>query len=298
MSQALQTPASVPPPAPNRRERSRKRRSDFLRRFRAHGEVKAAAEQTGIAHATLYRWRAQDEDFRARWDSAGDQRRFELEDLMMQIAREGEKSEVFYKGEQVGCRVNRLKPVLAMMAYLDRQERKRLEAEKRVLESHFSTVDPGEKAQSADVEGNNDNVESDGGESDAAAAWDEEAERQEEVEEEAEAREDKEAREAREAREAQEAQEAKEAQEAEAAKQAPVPKPKERSFLVRIVNTPYFDNIRLHLPGAIVEIPNRQAFSSVCMEELKAGEILERLTAFGAVRGAMPGVHGLERQRR
>jgi hypothetical protein len=182
-----------------------------------------------------------------------------------------------------------------MMAYLDRQERKRLEAEKRVLESHFSTVDPGEEAQYADVDGTNDNGESEGGESGAAAAWDEEAERQEEVEEEAEAREDKEAREAR---EAQEAEEAKDAQEAEAAKQVPVPKPKERSFLVRIVNTPYFDNIRLHPPGTIVEIPNRQAFSSVCMEELKAGEILERLTAFGAVRGAMPGIHGLERQRR
>ena len=101
--------ASVPAPArpklsgPGRRTPPRLR-VFFLRHFRACGEVKQAAERTGVAVSTLYRWRERDESFRKRWDSLADQRRQAVEDRLMSFVLEGEKSAVFYKGEQVGWR--------------------------------------------------------------------------------------------------------------------------------------------------------------------------------------------------
>jgi hypothetical protein len=239
--------------SPSRREQGRKLRTDFLRRFRACGEVKKAAEQAGIAHATLYRWRARDEDFRERWDSAADQRRFDLEDRLMRIVSEGEKSAVFHKGEQVGWRVSHtVRPVLAMLAYLDRREKARIEEEKRALESHYSRGERGENARSA---GFDDDDEYDDGEARDEGVGEEddlvELDDEDDVDE---------------------------VEEEEAANAAPktarhgvaaVPPPETGPIRVRIVRVPWFDNQRLHLPGAIVEIPDRRVFSSTCMVELK-----------------------------
>lgn len=138
-------PVSAESPA-GRREHARKLRSAFLRRYLATGEAERSAAEVGIAHATLYRWGIRHPDFRTRWDSVADQRRFEIEEMMMQEAREGEKTPVFHQGEQVGWRVNRTKPLMAMLAYLDRREKGRMDAERGSLESHFLPLGAAEKA--------------------------------------------------------------------------------------------------------------------------------------------------------
>ena len=96
----------------------------FLRHFRACGEVKLAAEQTGIALSTLYRWRKRDAAFRERWDGLAEQRRQMAEDRLMRFVREGEKTAVFHKGEQVGWRQSHTpRAALAALAYFDRREK-------------------------------------------------------------------------------------------------------------------------------------------------------------------------------
>ena len=96
----------------------------FLRHFRACGEVKLAAEQTGIALSTLYRWRKRDAAFREHWDGLAEQRRQMAEDRLMRFVREGEKTAVFHKGEQVGWRQSHTpRAALAALAYFDRREK-------------------------------------------------------------------------------------------------------------------------------------------------------------------------------
>ena len=96
----------------------------FLRHFRACGEVKLAAEQTGIALSTLYRWRKRDAAFREHWDGLAEQRRQMAEDRLMSFVREGEKTAVFHKGEQVGWRQSHTpRAALAALAYFDRARR-------------------------------------------------------------------------------------------------------------------------------------------------------------------------------
>ena len=270
----------------SRREQGRKLRTTFLRRFRACGEVKKAAEQAGIAHATLYRWRLRNEDFRARWDSVADQRRFALEDRMMQLACDGEKSAVFHKGEQVGWRVSHtVRAALAMLAYLDRREKARLEAEKRASESHFSGVSRGRNAQSAGLDrddedfddDNDDNAYDDGGARDEEAreggvGTEDAVDEEDDVDEvgevgQFEAEDDEE-----EDDDEDEEETADVAPESVRPDVPPVAPTETGPIRVRIVHEPYFDNIQVHEPGAIVEIPNRRAFSSRSMEELKPGE--------------------------
>lgn len=105
-------------------------RAFFLRHLRACGEVKRAAERTGVAVSTLYRWRDRDDAFRARWDSLAEQRRQLVEDRLMGLALEGEKTAVFHKGEQVGWRHSHTaRAAIALLAYFDRREKAaRLEA--------------------------------------------------------------------------------------------------------------------------------------------------------------------------
>ena len=122
---------AVFPPAPARPKRSGPGRRTpprlrvfFLRHFRACGEVKQAAERTGVAVSTLYRWRERDESFRKRWDSLAEQRRQAVEDRLMSFVLEGEKTAVFYKGEQVGWRYSHTaRAAIAALAYFDRREK-------------------------------------------------------------------------------------------------------------------------------------------------------------------------------
>ena len=241
----------------SRREQGRKLRTAFLRRFRACGEVKKAAEQAGIAHATLYRWRARDEDFRERWDSVADQRRFALEDRLMQLVQDGEKSAVFHKGEQVGWRVSHTsRPVLAMLAYLDRREKLRIEEEKRALESHYSGAGGDRNAHSAGIDDDDDYDDDEADDVDEDDDNDDDDNDDDDVEEE------------------EAATVAPEAAGA-AAPLAEKPKavePPKKSIMVRIVHVPWFDNKRLHLPGEIAEIPDMSVFSKTCMVVLKPGE--------------------------
>jgi hypothetical protein len=244
------TPQTTPPRQAvvpfSRRAQGRKLRTAFLQRFRACGEVKKAAEQAGIAHATLYRWRTRDEDFRERWDSVADQRRFALEDRLMQLVQDGEKSAVFHKGEQVGWRVSHTsRPVLAMLAYLDRREKLRIEEEKRALESHYSGAGGDRNAHSAGIDDEDDydddevdDVDEDDDENDDDDNDDDDVE-----EEEA----------------ATVAPEAAGAAVPLAEKPKAVEPPK-KSIMVRIVHVPWFDNKRLHMPGEIAEIADMSAF--------------------------------------
>ncbi len=254
MSLATQTAMPLQSVVPfSRREQGRKLRTAFLRRFRACGEVKKAAEQAGIAHATLYRWRARDEDFRERWDSVADQRRFALEDRLMQLVQDGEKSAVFHKGEQVGWRVSHTsRPVLAMLAYLDRREKLRIEEEKRALESHYSGAGGDRNAHSAGIDDDDDYDDDEADDVDE----DDDDNDDDDVEEE---------------------EIATVAPEAARAAAPLVEKPKaveppKKSIMVRIVHVPWFDNKRLHLPGEIAEIPDMSVFSKTCMVVLKPGE--------------------------
>jgi len=117
------TPARPKLSGPGRRTPPRLR-VFFLRHFRACGEVKQAAERTGVAVSTLYRWRDRDESFRKRWDSLAEQRRQAVEDRLMSFVLEGEKTAVFYKGEQVGWRYSHTaRAAIAALAYFDRREK-------------------------------------------------------------------------------------------------------------------------------------------------------------------------------
>lgn len=112
--------------APRHRRLPSRLRVFFLRHFRACGRVGLAAERTGISRSTLYRWRDVDEDFRAHWDSIDDQRRHRLEDRLMQIVEEGERTAVFHKGQQVGWRESHTaRAAIALLGYLDRREKAR-----------------------------------------------------------------------------------------------------------------------------------------------------------------------------
>ncbi len=273
LAKPFRAPTPAPAPAPSRREQARQQRSVFLRRFRTCGEVKRAAKEAGIAHATLYRWRLRNEDFRERWDSVADQRRFDLEDRMMQLAREGEKTAVFHKGEQVGWRVSHTaRPVLAMLAYLDRREKLRIEEEERASESHYSRSVRGENARSAGSNDDDDDFE--------------EGDDFEEDEVEAEGETAENAGEEDESEEDEEEEEAADAALAAAPAAAPVP-PEEDKIWVRIVHVPWFDNTQLHLPGKIVELPGGSSPSEKCMVKLTPEEVREHLAAVaqGHVRG-------------
>ena len=112
--------------APRHRRLPSRLRVFFLRHFRACGRVGLAAERTGISRSTLYRWRDVDEDFREHWDNIADQRRHRLEDRLMQIVEEGERTAVFHKGQQVGWRESHTaRAAIALLGYLDRREKAR-----------------------------------------------------------------------------------------------------------------------------------------------------------------------------
>ncbi len=126
---AVPTPTSPLPgilsPATIRRKPPRLR-AFFLRHFRIAGDVRLAAARTGIALSTLYRWRARDAAFRARWDELGERRRDMAEDRLMALVRDGERTAVFYKGEQVGWRQSHTaRAAIAALAYFDRCDRTR-----------------------------------------------------------------------------------------------------------------------------------------------------------------------------
>ena len=89
----------------------------FLRHYRACGEVKLAAERTGVALSTVYRWRERDAAFRQYWETLAEQRRQMVEDRLMRLVNEGEKTAVFYKGRQVGWRESHTpRAAVAMLA--------------------------------------------------------------------------------------------------------------------------------------------------------------------------------------
>ena len=114
------------------RRTPRRLRVFFLRHFRACGEVKLAAEQTGIALSTLYRWRKRDAAFREHWDGLAEQRRQMAEDRLMSFVREGEKTAVFHKGEQVGWRQSHTpRAAIAALAYFDRREKAEARAQEK-----------------------------------------------------------------------------------------------------------------------------------------------------------------------
>ena len=134
------TPARPKLSGPGRRTPPRLR-VFFLRHFRACGEVKLAAERTGVAVSTLYRWRDRDNSFRERWDELADQRRQMVEDRLMSFVLEGEKTAVFHKGEQVGWRYSHTaRAAIAALAYFDRRE-KALQAEAARKEARHKDAD-------------------------------------------------------------------------------------------------------------------------------------------------------------
>ena len=56
--------------APRRNSFTEAKRRKFLSHFAATANAKGAARAAGVAHSTVYAWRAKDEPFRAAWNEA------------------------------------------------------------------------------------------------------------------------------------------------------------------------------------------------------------------------------------
>lgn len=129
---------------PVRRRSPARLRVFFLRQLRLCGEVSLAAKRTGVPLSTLYRWRARDARFRARWDDILLQRHQIAEDRLMAILREGELRAVYYKGLEVGWRrtFTHLAPI-RLLDYLDRRAAEKMSHNP----SHSGAAEPAKNAE-------------------------------------------------------------------------------------------------------------------------------------------------------
>lgn len=126
---AANTPASTPVAAPAPRQPSRALarpltravQAEFIEELARWGNVRAAAQRTGLSRANLYRMRRACTHFRSLWDAALVLARPQVEEVLSDRALNGVKETVFYHGEEVATRIRydgRL--LLAHLARLDR----------------------------------------------------------------------------------------------------------------------------------------------------------------------------------
>ena len=84
-----------------RSERTPKKAQAFLNALSETANVTASARRAGLARTTVYEWRTDDSEFKARWDAAIELGTDALEDEAMRRAKDGVDEPVHYKGERV-----------------------------------------------------------------------------------------------------------------------------------------------------------------------------------------------------
>jgi hypothetical protein len=87
---------------PKRARWSAKREQAFLQTLAATAKVVAAVRASGLSETTVYRHRADDEGFRARWAAALAEGVERLETMLLDRALNGVEKPVWYGGKQVG----------------------------------------------------------------------------------------------------------------------------------------------------------------------------------------------------
>ncbi|MBX9947402.1 MAG: helix-turn-helix domain containing protein, partial [Reyranella sp.] len=96
LAKALANPRRVDTPV--------RQRTAFLRHLRQCGTVAEAAARAGVNRGSLYRWRAKDPDFAARWAAAIARHADEVGDDIVLQANQVEIQPVFYRGQKIGER--------------------------------------------------------------------------------------------------------------------------------------------------------------------------------------------------
>ena len=86
----------------NRTKQTPKKEGEFLDALAETGNVTRACVSAKIGRATVYEWRAADEEFRERWETALDLGCDALEDEATRRAHDGVEEPVYYQGEVVG----------------------------------------------------------------------------------------------------------------------------------------------------------------------------------------------------
>ena len=106
-----------------RTSRTPAKEGEFLDELAETGNVTKASELSGVARRTIYDWRAANEDFRARWETALDLGCDALEDEATRRAHDGVEEPVYYQGEVVG-QVQRYSDTLLMFLLKGRRPEK------------------------------------------------------------------------------------------------------------------------------------------------------------------------------
>lgn len=82
---------------------SKRKRATFLEVLRTTGNISAAARAIGMARASLYDLRRQDDTFHREWDSALEESLDDLEGELRRRALQGTEKPVYYGGKQCGA---------------------------------------------------------------------------------------------------------------------------------------------------------------------------------------------------
>lgn len=117
--------ALVPDPALRARKADRpldrKVQVEFIEELARWGNVRVAAQRTGLSRANLYRMRRACDRFRSLWDAALVLARPQVEEVLADRALNGVTESVFYHGEEVATRRRYdARLLLAHLARLDR----------------------------------------------------------------------------------------------------------------------------------------------------------------------------------
>ena len=89
---------------PKRLNTPRRQQAAFLRLVPRHATIAEAAARAGVNRGTLYRWRARDPRFAAKWDAAIDRQAAEAADSIALQANTIDIQPVFYRGKQIAER--------------------------------------------------------------------------------------------------------------------------------------------------------------------------------------------------
>jgi hypothetical protein len=95
--------------------------AEFIEELARWGNVRVAAQRTGLSRANLYRMRRACDRFRSLWDAALVLARPQVEEVLADRALNGVTESVFYHGEEVATRRRYdARLLLAHLARLDR----------------------------------------------------------------------------------------------------------------------------------------------------------------------------------
>ena len=130
---------------PRRLRTPSRQRAAFLRQLERCYSVAEAAARAGANRGTMYKWRAADPAFAARWAAAIARQAEETDDNLVLRAARAETRPLYYAGRRVG-EVQRFNDRLQIHI------QKRLDAERRRAEDRADRRRLAEKAQAIDVE--------------------------------------------------------------------------------------------------------------------------------------------------